>query len=212
MLDLPIQQRALAFAITFRDVFMPKVENPPIRVPLEIEALGQRALAATDGTYRFSVVGMPPQLPASVFPITVSAPGGEYAAFDPIEVTLPRVVSVPPQRSDYLLIALLWPTRLFSIPPGETAVIGYISHEGTPQAGLEVILHESPLPLSDAPKARTDAAGEFVYRFPLAPGAASPDLLSLNVTVLDGSAVVLVTPAAVQIATGRVHTLSFLRL
>jgi hypothetical protein len=210
-IDLPLQQRGLAFAITFRDRFLPAVEDPPIRAPLEVEALGQRAFAASDGTYRISVVGAPPVLPVGTFPVTVRSPGGEYRAFDPIEVTLPLAASVPPQRSDYLLFESLWPTRLFPIPRGETAVIGVITQQGIPQPGLSVRLHESVAPLPDTPEARTDAAGEFVYRFPFAPGAASPDPLSLNVTVLDGITAVPVTPAAVQLETGLVHTLSFLR-
>ena len=210
-IDIPLQQRELAFAITFRDRFLPAVEAPPIRVPLEVEALGQRAFAAGDGTYRISVVGTPPVVPVGTFPVTVQAPGGEYVAFDLIEVVLPRVVSVPPQRSDYLLVEALSPTRLFQIPRGETALIGVITQLGVPQPGLTVQLHENAAPLPETPEARTNDAGEFVYRFPFAPGAASPDPLSLNVTVLDGVTPVPVIPAAVQLATGRVHTLTFHR-
>ncbi len=210
-MDIPLQQRGLAFAVTFRDRFLPEVEHPPIRVPLEVEALGRRAFAASDGTFRISVVGTPPLVPAGTFPITVRAPGGEYVAFDPTEVTLPRAVSVPPQRSDYLLVESLWPTRLFPIPRGETAVIGVVTQAGIPQPGLTVQLHQSGAPLPNTPETRTNDAGEFVYRFPFAPGAASPDPLFLNVTVLDGIVPAPVVPAAVQLATGRVHTLTFNR-
>jgi hypothetical protein len=205
-----VQHRRLAFAISFRDAFLPTAAAPPIRVRLEVDALGQRAFAAADGTYRVSVVGMPPVVPAGTFPITVRAPGGEYVASDPPpSVTLPRIVSVPPQQSDYLLIERLWPTRLFPIPLGETAVVGVVTQLGAPVPGLTVRLHEAVVPPPATPEARTNDEGEFVYRFPFAPGAAAATPLSLHVTVLDGATPVLVTPSALQLAAGRVHTISF---
>jgi len=132
--SLPRQQRALAFAIGFRDRFLPGSDDPLIRVPLEVEALGQRAYAGADGTYRISVTGTPPVIPTGTFPISVKVPGGQYTAFDPIEVELPLSPSVP-LRSNYLLLRFLWPTRMLPLPAGETAVAGTITEQGMPRRG-----------------------------------------------------------------------------
>lgn len=206
---LPMQQRALAFAIGFRDRFLPNPDDPPIRLPLEVEALGQRAVAGADGTYRISVTGTPPVIPAGTFPISVRAPGGQYVAFDPIEVTLPLPASVPPRRMDYLLLQPLWPTRRRALPHGETALVGTITTQGLPLPGLTVLLHQGQGPLPGTPDARTDATGSFVYRLPFARGATSASPLSFNLTVLDGSTALAVMPHAVSLAPGRTNTLLF---
>jgi hypothetical protein len=207
--SLPMQQRVLAFAIGFRDRFLPSPDDPPIPVPLEVESLGQRAFGGADGTYRISVTGTPPVIPTGTFPISVRAPGGQYVTFDPIEVTLPLPVSIPPQRSDYLLLQSLWPTRMLSLPTGETALAGTITEQGLPRPGLTVLLHEGTTPPSGTPDARTDATGSFLYRLPFARGATSPSPLSFNLTVLDGATVLAVTPAAVALVPGRTNNVSF---
>ncbi|MEZ4235265.1 MAG: hypothetical protein R3F59_03725 [Myxococcota bacterium] len=208
---VPVQRRALAFAAAFRDVFVPAAEQRWIEVPLDVRALGVAAVRGADRTWRVSLTGRQPAVPAGTFPITVAAPGGEYVAFDPLDVTLPLATSSPPLREELLLVYPLWPTRRLRLPPGETAVHGAITQLGVPQPGLRVLLHPGPTPPPGTPEARTDAAGELVYRFPLGPSAATGSDLVLTVTVLDGAVPVPVVPASLTLAPGRVHTVSFLR-
>jgi hypothetical protein len=208
--SIPAQHRTLAFAIGFRDVFVPDGAGRLVGVPLEVTALGVSAWRGEDRTYRVSLPGIAPVPPGPVL-VTVVAPGGEYVAHEPITVTLPLAASMPPQRAELLVVHPLWPTRRLRLPTGETAVHATVTQAGVPQPGLRVLLHPGALPPSGTPEARTDAAGEVVYRFPLAPGAATGGDLQLTVTVLDGAVPVPVTPATLALAPGRVHTLSFLR-
>ena len=208
---VPPGRRVLAAAFAFRDVFVPESAGVLVAVPLEVSALGALAWRGDDGTYRISLSGPAPTVPAGTFPVSVSAPGGAYAALDPITVTLPRAVSSPPVRGDFLQIVPLWPTRRLRLPPGETAVHGVVTQLGVPQPGLRILLHPGAVPPPGTPEARTDERGEFVYRFPLGPGVAATAPMSLTVTCFDPIDPLTLTPSALTLAAGRVHTLSLQR-
>jgi hypothetical protein len=204
------KQRRLVLAVAFRDIFFPDPAAALIAVPLAVEVLGIVAWRGDDATYRISVPSGT-AVPAPPWAVTVSAPGGEYVQLDPITVPGAPVPSTPPVRSDYLRTFPLLPTRLLRLPPGETAVQGVIRKLGVAQAGLGVTLHPGSVPSAGTPQARTDAAGQFVYRLPDVTGAGLGAAVSLTVTVVAGGVPVTVSPATVTLAAGRVQTLSFER-
>lgn len=212
MNTLPAQRRSLMLALGFRDAFIPESSGVLIAVPLEVDVAGRRAWRGDDATYRVSMAGPTPVVPALPWPVTVAVPSGDYVAFEPMTVTVAPVPSTPPTRADYLRVLPLWPTRRLRVPPGETAVHAVIRQAGAPQAGLRVQLHAGPVPPAGTPQARTDEGGTFVYRLPFLSGTPSSAALSLTVTVRDGVTPVTVTPSTLTLARGRLHTLSFERL
>lgn len=205
-------QRRLLFAIAFRDVFVPAAAEVYLRLPLSVTvpSRGWTGWPGSDGSWRFSETGVAKS--TGTVSVSVSAPGGEYVFYDPIEVTLPVPVSGPPRRSDFLVVRPLWPTRKLGIPVGESAVVGVISKAGKPQAGLRVLLYPDSAPTAATVEARTDALGEFVYRFPLARNAAPGGTLTLNIRAFAGAAQVPVAPSAFTFVRGTLHTQHFLRL
>lgn len=208
---IPRQHRELLVALRFHDVFQDP--NVPLRVALDvrIDALGLVGFPAADGTWRFSVVGVPPPTVAGTFAVTVGCPSGEYVAFDPISVTLPIVPTTsPPVAAEFLVVIPLWPTRRLAIPTGEGAVTGVVRQAGVPQPDLRVVLHPLVAPPPGTPVARTDPTGTFLYRLPRAPSATTADPLTLHVVVTDAaSAPVPVTPTPIVLPPGQRLVLAF---
>jgi hypothetical protein len=211
----PRLQRSLAAAYWFHDVFYPlDAFTPPIGVPLDVSipSLNWSALRAeSDFTYRFSVLTLTQPAPTGALTVQVTAPGGEYVSFDSIVLTLPLLVSSPPQRSDFLVAKPLWPTAALRPPDGETAVRGHIvSPTAQPVADLEVEmwLGNAPVPPPGTPFTRSNTSGDFLFRFPLlkgAPGAPLPVRIRLS-----GGAIP-VSPASLSIALGRTRIIPFQR-
>jgi hypothetical protein len=167
-LFIPVEiTHRLAVAVRFIDIFT----GEPVRLPLTvtIPALRLKAFhSLPDDTYRFIITNR--DVPAGgPFDIEVEVPRDEYAAREPMQVTLPVVVGHPPPivRPDFLVEFPLWPTRLRKVPPGETAVTGRIVSAGaTNVEGLRVFLFDPPGPPPPSPYAYTDANGEFLFRLP----------------------------------------------
>jgi hypothetical protein len=186
--DRPHVTHRLGVALRFLDMFTAR----PIDVPLDVraEALPPppppppppllpdrrpgppwRAFRRSeDATYRFLVTD-PVALPNGVIPVTVEAPGAEYVNFEPLNVVLPRpFVAHPPtpDRSDFLIERVLWPTRRATLTPGETVIIGRLRSMAAipnPVARLRVRM-SAALVVPPTPYTYTNDAGEFVFRFP----------------------------------------------
>jgi hypothetical protein len=185
--DTPVLTHYLGVVVRFVDPF---TNRPvPVQFSVSIPALRWSALWwGSDSTYRFSksnvpVIGGVPQLPAGTFDLKVVLPGrendppdpptalprGPYAAFEPRQVTLPPAAPHPPPVlvSDYLVELTLWPTVAFTVPAGETAVVGQIvSSSAQSVVGLKVLVFQGATPPAGTPYTRTDAAGQFLYRLP----------------------------------------------
>lgn len=175
--DLLSISHTLAAAWRFEDAFSGRAVDVPLNVQVDVIAppysrmpsLPWKAVGGDDATYRF-LVSNRTIAPIGTFEVSVDVPGATYAAFEPLAMTLPRPLLTPPYptRTDFLMVAKLWPTRLFKIPPGETAVTGTIGSAGalTSVAGLRVTMwsavHASPPP--GTPYTYTDANGDFVTR------------------------------------------------
>jgi hypothetical protein len=132
-------------------------------------------------------------------------------SWEPILLTLPLPLSVPPQRADFLIPRPLWPTTAVRPPDQETAIRGRISsNTAQPVADLKVEIWPgaAPIPPPGTPYTRTSANGEFLYRFPLLKGA-SGSTIPVRIR-LEGGAVT-VTPAALSIVLGRTQILPFQR-
>lgn len=165
---------ALAAVWRFEDAFSGRVVDVPLDVRVDTIApayphmplLPWRAVRGDDATYRFGVSGgtVPPVGPLAV---TIQIPGAEYAAFESLSMVLPRTVSTPPTRADFLIVSDLWPTRVFRIPDGETAVVGTIRSVGAlaSVAGLRVTMWSAANAAPPStPYTYTDANGDFVAR------------------------------------------------
>jgi hypothetical protein len=208
-------QRSLAAVYWFHDVFYPlDAFTPPIAVPLDvaIPTVKWSALRVeSDSTYRFSALTLTQPAPTGALTVQVSAPGGEYVSFDPIVLTLPLLVPTPPQRSSFLIVKPLWPTTALRPPAGETAVRGHIiSPTAQPVADLEVEmwLGNAPVPPPGTPLTRSNASGDFLFRFPLLKGAPGAPL---TVSIRLSGGAIPVSPASLSIALGQTQIITFQR-
>ena len=125
--------------------------------------------APADGTYRF-LVGNGTIPPTGAIAVTVDAPAKDYAAFEPLTLTLPLVPPphpLPVQPADFLVEHPLWPTPALRLPFGETAVVGTVRSAGAnPIAGLRLKIWTGTALPPASPYAYTGAGGEFVFRLP----------------------------------------------
>jgi hypothetical protein len=167
----------LSAAVRFVDAFT----TGPVRVALDVRAETLPAVIGMprvpwpavrghdDDTYRFLVTNQT-VAPVGNVPVTVEAPGKEYADFEPLVVALPRppIAHPPtPARSDFLVQHNLWPTRALKLPAGETALVAVLKSAGaTPVARLRVTIWPDGSPQPAAPYAYSNDRGELVYRLP----------------------------------------------
>ncbi|HWF06817.1 MAG TPA: hypothetical protein VG297_00055 [Bryobacteraceae bacterium] len=213
----PLLQRTLSAVYRFYDVFYFPIGDatPPVVSPLEVSipSLSWNAYrAADDYTYRFSSLTLTQPAPAGVnLAVDVTAPAGDYVSFEPIQLTLPRTLSVPVQRSDFLIPTPLWPTVAVRPPVGETAVRGQIqSAAALPVSGLKVEMWPGPAvtPPPGTPFTLSDASGQFLYRFPLLKGV-SGSPTTFNIQLSNGA--VAVSPASLAIPLGTTQVILFQR-
>jgi hypothetical protein len=216
----------LGVVVRFVDPFT----NRPVSVPLSVSIPALRWSALwweSDSTYRFSKSNVPviagvPQLPTGTFALKVDLPGrendppdpptalprGPYAAFEPRQVTLPPAAphAPPVLVSDYLVDLTLWPTVAFTVPAGETAVVGQIvSSTAQSVVGLKVIVFRGATPPAGTPYTRTDAAGQFLYRLPGLKRSVGSLTASLGIQVFtEANAPLAVTPSTFPIPIGQV--------
>lgn len=184
--DRPLVTHRLGVALRFLDMFTarpidvaldvraeslpaaPPPPPPPLRAPRQPNLPWRAVRRFEDLTYRFMVTE-PVALPVGAVPVLVDAPGQEYVNFEPLNVVLPRpMVAHPPtpDRSDYLIDRVLWPTRRAPLSPGETVIVGRIrSMAANPVARLRVRM-SAAVAIPPAPYTYTNDAGEFVFRFP----------------------------------------------
>src|SRR5476649_1321950 len=114
----PILQRSLSVVYRFYDAFFFPLDDmsPAIDAQLDvtIPALQWSALRVdSDHTYRFSAQTLTQPPPTGInLAVQVAAPNGQYVSLEPILVTLPRPLSVPVQRADFLINQRLWPTTV----------------------------------------------------------------------------------------------------
>jgi hypothetical protein len=211
----PLLRRSLAAAYRFCDIFHAPFDRttPPVTAPLTvtIPALRWTALPVDDdATYRFSASTLTEPAPSGgPLAIAVTSSDGSYVNFEPISVTLPLAVSSPPVRSDYLVVKPLWPTRLFRVPTGETALHGSIRSTTLPVAGLKVTMYATPSPPPGGPYTYTDARGDFLFRFPLL--AAAGDTATLTIDVSDGSPVAI-SPSSIVLKLREIAMAQFNRV
>jgi hypothetical protein len=213
----PRLRRTLSAVYRFYDAFYFPIDDhsPPIRSPLElsIPLLGWVALRNdVDVTYRFSALTLSRPAPSGAAMVAnVVATNGDYISFEPILLTLPKPVSAPPQRSDFLVSLPLWPTTALRPPDGETAVRGIIrSPTSQPVANLKVQAWTGGalIPPPGNPFTRSNAQGEFLVRFPLLKGAPG-QTESMAIQLADGA--VAVSPTPVSITLGHTQIVQFQR-
>jgi hypothetical protein len=225
----PQLQRTLSAVYRFYDAFLYSTDPlaPPIgslhdrtpsissRLDVSIPELQWSALqSSNDYTYRFSALTLTQPLPSGTkLRVQVTAAGGDYVSFEPIILKqLPVPVSTPPARSDFLIPVPLWPTTAFRAPIGETAVWGLLrTNTSQPVADIKVEMWLDPAaaPPGVSPfYTRTNAAGEFLYRFPLLKGAAASSVTA-HIRLNDGT--VSVSPSSLPIVLGRTQILQFQR-
>jgi hypothetical protein len=213
----PRLQRSLAAVYRFYDAFLYPIDDgtPPIASPLDvlIPQFGWAALAvASDHTYRFSASTLTGPAPAGVnLAVTVTAANGEYVSLEPIALSLPLPLSTPPTRADFLTARPLWPTPALRPPAGETAIRGFIrSATAQPVADLQVEIWtgSAPLPPAGTPFTRSDAKGDFVFRFPRLKGPPG-DAVPVSIRLSGGA--VTVVPASLSIVLGQTQTVAFQR-
>jgi hypothetical protein len=213
----PALQRTLSAVYRFYDAFLFPVAatTPPVSSALEVSipSLQWTALRVhTDATYRFSALTLKRPAPNAVnLPVQVLAPGGDYVSFVPILLTLPVAVSIPPTQADFLIPTPLWPTMVVRPPDGETAVRGAItSPTSQPVAGLTIEMWTggSPVPPPSTPFTRSNAAGEFLFRFPLLKGTPGTPL-AVRIRLNAGAIPVL--PAALSVVFGTTQIVHFAR-
>jgi hypothetical protein len=195
--------------------------RPPLGVPpvaltgaSGAETLWRARRVQSDDTYRLFVTNQ--ALQPGNYPIAVTAPAGEYVNFQPIGVPVPVPRTPPPPpalRSDFIFEFPLWPTRRASIAPGDTALLGRIIHVGgAPAVNYRVTFYPPPGPPPAMPYTRSDANGDFVYRFPSlkrAPPPAPPVALH-GFEVRDAANAVVVPlqppPNSVGVTVGQITT------
>jgi hypothetical protein len=163
----------LAVALRFVDVFTRRPIDASLRVT--IPELGWEAVhCATDSTYRFLVTEAD-ILSGTNLAVIVEDPGHIYVNHSDIRLTLPWTGSSSNTRADHLEEHVLWPTRLFQIPTGETALVGRLtSASANPVEDLDVLFSAGVrlfTPTPDEPQvppvtpyARTNSDGEFLFR------------------------------------------------
>ena len=200
---------------------VPPAGGPPSTLPANpVGQVRWRAMRqAADDTYRFFLTNqlfgnVPPLqvVPPGLYDVTVVAPVGDYVNHELIQVQLPRPRTPPPPpaiRSDFLVQRMLWPTRRAQIPPGQTAVVGRIVSQGgvTSVADLRVVLFELPGVPPPAPYTRTNANGDFVFRFPTlvrAPGGAATATLGFEVRNAANAVAPVLNPVNLVVVLGRV--------
>jgi hypothetical protein len=209
-------RRTLAAVYRFYDAFLFPVDErtPPITSLLDVSipALGWRAFGSTaDSTHRFSALTLTEPMAAQAgLEVQVEAPGGDYVNLDPILLTLPLPLSSPPQSADFLIAKPLWPTLKVRPPAGETAVRGSLASATLPVADLkvEMWLGPAPVPPPGTPFTRSNAQGDFLFRFPRLKAAAGPTL-ALRIRLDGGAAGVF--PSSLTLPFGRTHIIPFQR-
>jgi hypothetical protein len=143
-----------------------------------------------DATYRFLASGGE-SLPAGSIDVVVTDAVGAYVDFEPLSVSLPRPLANPPtpERSDFLVIHPLWPTRRSARVAGETAVVGRIVSAGALASVDRLRIRLGPSPLPAQPHAYTDRHGDFLFRLPglkrKVVGTVVTSTVSLDVDILE---------------------------
>ena len=210
-------QRSLGAVYRFYDAFMLPLDDrtPALGLPLavSIPSLTWQALrVADDASYRFSAATLTHPSPGGVnLDVLVFDPAGLYQNLEAIKLNLPVLPSVPPRSTDFLVQGRLWPTTAMRPPAGEMAVRGLVSSptaQPVDQLLVEMWTGPSPVPPAGTPFTRSNARGEFVFRFPLlkaVPGQALPVHIRL-----DGG-LVPVLPALPVLTTGQTQIVSFQR-
>jgi len=211
----PLHQRSLSAVYRFYDAFLFPIDDftRPIASALEVSipALRWNALRVEDDfTYRFSAITLTQPAPSGAnLGVQVVATNGDYVSLAPILLTLPLALSSPPKRSDFLINQPLWPTVALRPPDSETAVRGQIRSPGAlPVAGLKVEMWPGAAltPPAGTPFTRSDANGEFLFRFPLLKGAAGSSA-PFHIRLNDGAIGIL--PASVPIVFGLMQIIQF---
>ena len=209
----------LAIALRFVDVFTRR----PIDIPLSvtIPELGWQAVhQPLDSTYRFLLAQA--ESPSGTFQVLVEEPDRRYINHGTIQVGLPwsRATSGL-ARADYLEEYVLWPTRGFRAPPGETVLIGRLTSlsAAAPVDDLDVILSPGvrlfPPPDGlppEIPFARSNPQGEFQFRLPdvFSDRTGDPVPAAIGVEVRRrGAALHPITPASFEPEPGRVRFVTF---
>jgi len=210
-------ERTLGAVYRFYDVFFFPIDDttPPITSPLKVSIpeLSWSAYCATgDFTYRFSALTLTQAAPSGVnLDVEVNAPDGDYVTFQPIQLSLPRAISVPPKRSDFLIPTPLWPTVALRPPFGETAVRGQLqSPTAQPVSGFKVEMWAggAATPPPGTPFTISDSKGEFLFRFPLLKGpAGSPGFFGIRLN----NGAIAVSPASLTMTLGATQVILFQR-
>lgn len=213
----PRLRRTLSVVYRFYDAFFFPIDDhtPPVTSPLDVSipSFGWSALRSDgDGSYRFSALTLTQPAPSGInLAVKVEAPGGEYVNYEPILLTLPVPLSTPPKRADFLLMKPLWPTTALRPLDGETAVRGHIrSSTAQPVANLKVQawLGGALVPPPSTPFTRSNAYGEFLFRFPRLKGVLG-HTVSINVRLEDGA--IAVAPNSMPIVLGQTQIIGFQR-
>lgn len=215
----PRIEHRLVAAVRFLDAFTGKTVGVPLDVrinrlptvdgPFRLPWVAGRAL---DGeTHRFLLTNRETEPRGSV-DLVVTAPGGEYADFEPrpLALPLPRTGSGTVTDFDAFRVErALWPTRLFRLPPGETAIVGDVRASSTraPLAGYRIVLTAVGTTVRPGTHSQwrtyTDAQGEFVVR---APGVVERPAHSVQVTTLRATFEVRAPPDYVRVVPPRTPT------
>ena len=212
-----LHQRTLCAVYRFYNVFMLPVDDrtPPVSSALEVSipSLGWNAMRVdSDHSYRFSAVTLTQPAPNGPnLPVQVLAPAGDYVNHDAILLSLPLALSAPPLRGDFLIRRPLWPTTALRPPAGETGVRGHIhSPTAQPVAGLKVEMWTGAalVPSAGTPFTRSNADGDFLFRFPLLKGSPGQ---SLPVHIRLDNGLVPASPASLSIVTGQTQIIPFQR-
>lgn len=213
----PLLQRTLSAVYRFYDAFFYPIDDrtPPVTSPLDVSipSFSWSALrAADDFTYRFSALTLTQPAPSGPnLAVQVVAPGGDYVSFEPIVLALPLPLSTPPKRADFLISKPLWPTTAVRPPDGETAVRGYLrSNTAQPVADLKVQMWLGAVlvPPPGTPFSRSNANGDFLFRFPLLKGVPG-QTVSISIRLSDGA--IAVSPASLSIVLGQTQIIEFQR-
>jgi hypothetical protein len=210
--DAPMWTRDLAAAVQFVDPFT----SLPVRIPCAVSMPALRWTALrwdADATYRFSRPNVPlvgaPQLPTGTFTLSVTPAGGSYAALEPRQITLPVAAPHPPPVlfADYLVALPLWPTVVFRVPAGETAVLArLVSTSNQNAAGLKARMFDGSSPPPPASVyTRSDVAGQFLIRLPgLQRGNAANPTVVLDVQIFNvANAPLVVVPPTLTVPIGQ---------
>jgi hypothetical protein len=214
----PVLQRTLSAVYWFYDVFFypPDDRVRPISAQLDvtIPELRWQALRSDDDlTYRFSALTLTQPAPVGTnLAVQVVASQGDFVSFEPILLSLPLPLSAPPSRADFLLPTPLWPTVAFRPPAGETAIRGQIqSATMQPVADLKVEMWPGPdaTPPAGTPYTRTNATGDFLYRFPWLKRTDGSSTVSINTRINDG--IVPVFPSSLSIEFGSTQIIQLQR-